>query len=705
MSVDAIAWPLTRATEATLALANASGFPTRAFPSAARVTPPLDDDSTEPWIDGIAVRIGLETETLRATYGDIPSIVRSSGPALLSLRGATPRLVALVGMRGKRAVVVNTDHQRVEVDPRSIEDALWAPLEEPGRARVEAVLGRTGLAGRRLERARLALLREPVARETLDAGWMLRLPPSASVRAQGSRASLFRTAILMLAATIASDVLGLVAWYLIGRGALGGVIDYGWLVAWALLLFTVIPIRVAASWWQGRIGVTVGALVKQRLLVGALRMDAEEVRGEGTGQIIGRVIESEALESLSLGGGFTALLAGVDLTVAGVVLAAGAGGWLAVLVLVLWTALGCALAVRYARSSGAWSGSRVRMTDDLVERLVGHRTRVAQEPAEAWHDDEDRALAEYIDRSEKLDTTSMLLNGALARGWTIAGGLALVPGLLGHADASAIAVGLGGVILARSAFGKLAAGVASLAGAHVAWQQVGPVFRAGGREEDVGMPTVRSVPVREGSAEPEAIVVASDVSFRYRPQGAPVLKKVALRIDSRDRVLVEGPSGGGKSTLGSVLTGLRSPESGLLLLQGLDRHTLGAREWRRRIVSAPQFHENHVLSNTFAFNLLMGRRWPPRPEDLGDAWQVCTDLGLGPLLEKMPAGMMQMVGETGWQLSHGEKSRLFIARALLQNSRLVVLDESFAALDPETLAVAMKCVLARAPALLVIAHP
>jgi ATP-binding cassette subfamily B protein len=64
-----------------------------------------------------------------------------------------------------------------------------------------------------------------------------------------------------------------------------------------------------------------------------------------------------------------------------------------------------------------------------------------------------------------------------------------------------------------------------------------------------------------------------------------------------------------------------------------------------------------------------------------------------------------MVGETGWQLSHGEKSRLFIARALLQRSRLIVLDESFAALDPETLAVAMRCVLARAPALMVIAHP
>jgi ATP-binding cassette subfamily B protein len=66
---------------------------------------------------------------------------------------------------------------------------------------------------------------------------------------------------------------------------------------------------------------------------------------------------------------------------------------------------------------------------------------------------------------------------------------------------------------------------------------------------------------------------------------------------------------------------------------------------------------------------------------------------------------MQMVGETGWQLSHGEKSRLYMARALLQNAEVVILDESFAALDPVTLELAMACALKRARTLLLIAHP
>ena len=127
--------------------------------------------------------------------------------------------------------------------------------------------------------------------------------------------------------------------------------------------------------------------------------------------------------------------------------------------------------------------------------------------------------------------------------------------------------------------------------------------------------------------------------------------------------------------------------------------------WRRRIASAPQFHENHVLTETFAFNLLMGRRWPPCEGDMKDAEEICRELGLGELIERMPAGLLQMVGETGWQLSHGERSRIYIARALLQDSELVVLDESFAALDPETLRRCLDCVLKRAPTLLLIAHP
>jgi ATP-binding cassette, subfamily B, bacterial len=66
--------------------------------------------------------------------------------------------------------------------------------------------------------------------------------------------------------------------------------------------------------------------------------------------------------------------------------------------------------------------------------------------------------------------------------------------------------------------------------------------------------------------------------------------------------------------------------------------------------------------------------------------------------------LFQLVGETGWQLSHGERSRVFIARALLQNADLVVLDESFAELDPESLHDCLTQAAAMSNTLLVVAH-
>ena len=92
---------------------------------------------------------------------------------------------------------------------------------------------------------------------------------------------------------------------------------------------------------------------------------------------------------------------------------------------------------------------------------------------------------------------------------------------------------------------------------------------------------------------------------------------------------------------------------------------------------------------------------PLAPEMLA----LCEERGLGPVLARMPGGITHYVGETGWQLSHGERSRIFLARALLQGAHLTVLDESFAALDPETLALCLECSLKRARTLMVIAHP
>jgi ATP-binding cassette subfamily B protein len=201
-----------------------------------------------------------------------------------------------------------------------------------------------------------------------------------------------------------------------------------------------------------------------------------------------------------------------------------------------------------------------------------------------------------------------------------------------------------------------------------------------------------------------ALLELRKITYGY-PGMEPVLKGVDLRLEPGDRVLIAGGSGAGKSTFAAVMAGLRDPKGGLCLLGGLDRGSLGNREWRRQVVLTPQFHENHIITETLAFNLLLGHSWPPDPLRMQVAEEVCRSLGLGPLLEQMPGGMMQMVGEGGWKLSHGEQGRVMLARALLQGAQVVVLDESFAALDPETLQTCLEAVLQRAPTLVVIAHP
>jgi ATP-binding cassette subfamily B protein len=200
------------------------------------------------------------------------------------------------------------------------------------------------------------------------------------------------------------------------------------------------------------------------------------------------------------------------------------------------------------------------------------------------------------------------------------------------------------------------------------------------------------------------LLVGRDVTFQYGTRSEPALRGCNFAIRRGERVLLTGASGSGKSTLGALLCGLRQPTSGALLLGGFDHHSLGPARWRERASGVPQFHENHVLAAPLIFNLAMGRSWPPGATDWKEIMAVCDELGLGPLLQRMPAGVQQMVGDSGWQLSHGERSRVYVARSLLQEVDVRVLDESFAALDPVTFERVLDCVLRRTRTLIVVAH-
>ncbi len=699
----ALAWSLPRLGEAIYALAHAA----RLAPRLAQVSvPPVDLEQSGPaldrWIDGAAAALGLESEPVESTYAEVESFLLKSGPSLVRISAdGDARFLALLGRRGERLLVLPPDDEVVAVPLQEVRQSLCRTLEAPAATALDSVLSKAGVAEGRRSVVRDAILRDRLGAARIGGGWLLRLPPGASFGRQVRLAGIGKRLGILVGAHVAQYVLYLLAWGMIGRGALEGRTEPGWLAAWGLILITMIPIRMLFTWTQGTLTIGLSGLLKRRILQGALRLDPEEIRHQGAGGLFGRVLEAEALEALALSGGLIAVLSLIEIVFAATVLWAGVGGTLHAGALLLWAGIAVAIAWSYGRRRTEWTSARITMTHDLVERMTGHRTRLVQESAR--HNDEDLELERYQGRSRAMDRAEIWLSALIPRGWMLLGVAALgVAFVSGKATPGGLAVSLGGVILAYQALHRLTMGLSQLIGAGIAWKQVGPLFRAAARTEPTGSPVFAA---RTTPSAPGAVVEAGDLVFRYTDRAEPVLRGCSLRVGSGERILLEGASGSGKTTLISILAGLRTASSGLLLLRGLDRHALGADGWRRRAVLAPQFHENHVLTETLAFNLLMGRRWPPEPEDMNEAETVCRELGLGPLLQRMPAGLLQTVGETGWRLSHGERSRVFIARALLQGGEVIFLDESFGALDPESLRQAVRCVHQRAPALVVIAHP
>jgi ATP-binding cassette subfamily B protein len=711
-AVRACAWPQSQLGEAIEALARACRLPVRsvelpATPDLAGLQAP-GEDLVGSWIGSLSAHLGLEAEPTEAPYGDVERLVQGSGPALLRLPaddGKEPCFLALRGGRGSRVTLLCPDRSTRRLPVSSVVATLCHAFEAPVAGQIDSLLEQAGVPPSRRARARTAILRERLGAARIAGCWMLRLPPGSSFFRQVLHARLPRHLVAFFVAHVVQYLVMLLSWWVVGNAALQGRLDRQWLLAWVLLLLTQVPLGVVVSWSQGMFAIGLGGLLKLRLLGGALRLEPEEIRNQGAGQLLGRVIESGAVESMALSAGFAGLVAVVELVAAAVVLLVGPAGWLRLLLFVGWIVLTVILGLAYYRRRHAWTGTRLEMTNDLVERMVGHRTRLAQEARERWHEGEDQLLARYQEQSMALDRTLVRFAVLLSRGWMLVGLIGLAPVIISDHGRSPLTVGvaLGGILLASRALTSLAKSLSALCAAGVAWRRVSSLFNAASRSEPGGSPEVLLALRAEDQDQP--VLEAHDLVFRYRPTGEPVLQGCSLQVRAKDRLLLEGPSGGGKTTLASLLAGLRQPESGLLLLRGLDRQTLGVGGWRHLVVAAPQFHENHVMTGTFAFNLLMGRRWPPTAEDVAEAEAVCQELGLGPLLQRMPAGLLQVVGETGWRLSHGERSRMFMARALLQRADLMVLDESFAALDPQSLRQALECVLRRAPALLVIAHP
>jgi len=156
----------------------------------------------------------------------------------------------------------------------------------------------------------------------------------------------------------------------------------------------------------------------------------------------------------------------------------------------------------------------------------------------------------------------------------------------------------------------------------------------------------------------------------------PVLDRARLRVDAGSTVVITGPSGAGKSTLASLLMRFREYRSGSITLGGADLHERTSSTVRQHMALVAQ--HDHLFDTTIRDNLLLGDQ-DADDDELADALKV---VGLDEWVASLPAGLATRVGEHGDRLSGGERQRLMIARAVLRDADVLILDEATAHLDP-----------------------
>jgi ATP-binding cassette subfamily B protein len=219
------------------------------------------------------------------------------------------------------------------------------------------------------------------------------------------------------------------------------------------------------------------------------------------------------------------------------------------------------------------------------------------------------------------------------------------------------------------------------------------------RVEDVL--AVEPLPVAPGGRPPANFeVVFEDVTFAYDEHDRPALRAVSLTLPERSLTALVGPSGSGKTTISKLITRYADPHRGTVRLGGVDLRTLPPDEILRHV--GVVFQDVYLFDDTIRANIALAR---PEAAD-AEVEQAARAANIHEFIAGLPAGYGTRVGEIGAALSGGERQRISIARAILKDAPVILLDEPTAALDAES-EVAVQQAIARlvsGKTVLVIAH-
>lgn len=173
-------------------------------------------------------------------------------------------------------------------------------------------------------------------------------------------------------------------------------------------------------------------------------------------------------------------------------------------------------------------------------------------------------------------------------------------------------------------------------------------------------------------------VIFKDLTFRYEEANTPLLRGIDLRVNPGETLAIVGPSGSGKTTLMALLMRFYDPDEGGIYLDGKDLRQLKQRSLRRNIGTVLQ--DPLLFNDTVRNNIAYGR-----PEaTVAEIEAAARAANAHDFVSHLPEGYETMAGERGSRFSVGERQRITIARALLKNPPILVLDEATASLDAES---------------------
>lgn len=190
---------------------------------------------------------------------------------------------------------------------------------------------------------------------------------------------------------------------------------------------------------------------------------------------------------------------------------------------------------------------------------------------------------------------------------------------------------------------------------------------------------LKQEPVLTGQVEVNKIqeITFEDVTFRYKQENQPVLRDVSLTIPYRKITALVGPSGSGKTTITKLIARFGDIEKGEIFIDGRPIESITPESLLSKISMV--FQQVYLFNDTIYNNILVGNRSASKEQVIAAAKAAnCHDF-----IMNFPNGYDTLVGEGGSTLSGGEKQRISIARALLKDADIILLDEPTAALDPE----------------------